>query len=184
MTKPLFNETGLIGTGTPLAKHARGVVAGTEPPNVELLLTENKHLNARCDELLTELKRLEAALNVASERNRDLAAQVKQMRDDMLKPMVRTSDPSTSMEAEEQNAIWRKEQIQQFVTVFREAGIKGLTDEQAHDIIGLQSHTPRVADLKRAGFLVATGEKRVTKSGSKARVYKLSPLAWQFIERA
>lgn len=94
-------------------------------------------------------------------------------REKLVRPMVRTGDGDTSREAEAGNRLVRREQVQQFVAAFREAGGRGLTDEEAHDAVGLQSHTPRVADMKRAGMLEPTGERRATKSGATAHVYRL-----------
>jgi hypothetical protein len=94
-------------------------------------------------------------------------------REKLVRPMVRTGDGDTSREAEAANRLVRREQVQQFVVVFQDAGDRGLTDEEAHDAVGLQSHTPRVADMKRAGMLEPTGERRATKSGATAHVYRL-----------
>ncbi len=90
------------------------------------------------------------------------------------KRMVRGRDPVTSFDAEATNRVFRKAQIQDFAQAFWTSSVDGLTDEEAHDKVGLVSHTPRIGDMKRAGLLVGTGERRVTKSGSKAKVYKLT----------
>lgn len=141
------------------------------------LEARNAHLQRLCDEMTGRLNALEAAerknlANLAAFQ-RENAALRERARDKTLRPMVRNTDGDTSREAEDGNRAIRREQIQKFVAVFQAAGDAGLTDEQAHDALGLQSHTPRVADMKRAGMLEHTGERRATKSGATARVYRL-----------
>ncbi len=144
------------------AERLEGLVAA----NAQQIETKGEHLS--------RLKALEVENEKLKLKNVDLARQVAEMIDLRSKRMVRGSNPVTSFDAESTNRVFRKAQIQDFARVFSTAGGKGLTDEQAHDDVGLVSHTPRIGDMKRAGLLVGTGERRATKSGSKAKVYKLT----------
>lgn len=136
-----------------------------------------EHLNRVLDAAEADLRRLESMerqnlVNLAAIQRENEALR-ERAREKLARPMVRNTDGDTSREAEEGNRAIRREQIQKFVAVFHAAGDDGLTDEQAHDAVGLQSHTPRVADMKRAGMLEPTGQRRATKSGATARVYRL-----------
>lgn len=145
------------------------------------LLTELEARHEHLDRLLatvsTDLRRLEEkerrnAANLAAFQRENEALR-ERAREKLIRPMVRAADGDTSTDAEAANRLIRREQVQKFVTAFEAAGARGLTDEEAHDVVGLQSHTPRVADMKRAGYLEVTGERRATKSGATARVYRL-----------
>lgn len=147
----------------------------------DTLLAKNAKLRKRCEELTDRCDDLEKRLVEQTRKADELQLQVRQMAEDHTNRNIRRSDPDTSFDAEKANRVYRKEQVQQFVQVFKEAGHGGLTDEQAHDAVGLKSHTPRVADMKRVGLLVATGERRQTKSGRGAKVYRLSQFAWEIM---
>lgn len=136
--------------------------------NNRQLETKGAHLS-RLETLAVENEKLK-------EKCADLERQVADMIDLRSKRMVRRGDPVTSFNAEAANKVFRKAQIQDFALAFWVSPVEGLTDEEAHDKVGLVSHTPRIGDMKRAGLLVSTGERRATKSGSKAKVYKLTEM--------
>lgn len=157
-----------------------------KPDPVAIVQRQNDALTKRCEELETKCRRLERENLEAQEHLRRMGDEVKRMREDMLnesleRGKVRASDPVTSFSAEEANRVIRKKQANDFIAAFRDAGDRGLTDEEAHDAVGLLSHTPRVADLKRAKFIQATGTTRPTKSGSRAKVYRLTAPARSYL---
>lgn len=86
--------------------------------------------------------------------------------------LFRNSDPSTSEKA----ARLLKPGTQQMILlgVFAQFP-SGLTAEEAAEKGGVYQGWKRVSDLLNAGFIVPTGETRMSKAGREQRVLKITP---------
>lgn len=62
------------------------------------------------------------------------------------------------------------------LTLFRLAGAKGMTDEELQEALDVPSNTarPRRWEAVKAGLVCDSGERRNTRSGRKAIVWRLS----------
>lgn len=80
--------------------------------------------------------------------------------------LARTSDPITSQDAA---STEKSAQESAFLKLFRERG--ALSDSEAHEILGLVSHTPRIKSLVERGLLKYAGYKKATASGGMSRVF-------------
>ena len=76
---------------------------------------------------------------------------------------ARSSDPQTSKAAA--RSVDPRGQLGILSRAYAAAGARGLTDEEAALTTGLASAWKRCSDLRRLGFIVATGETRTGSSG-------------------
>jgi len=81
---------------------------------------------------------------------------------------ARASDPATSHAAAQ--SLDTSTIIAQLSRAYRDAGGRGLTDEEAGDIVGFLSAWKRCSDLRRLGLIVANGQTRDGSSGRAQRV--------------
>lgn len=81
---------------------------------------------------------------------------------------ARASDPATSHAAAQ--SLDTSTIIAQLSRAYRDAGGRGLTDEEAGDIVGAVSAWKRCSDLRRLGRIVATDRTREGSSGRAQRV--------------
>lgn len=76
---------------------------------------------------------------------------------------ARQSDPQTSKAAA--RSLDPRGQLGILSRAYEAAGPRGMTDEEAALTTGLASAWKRCSDLRRLGFIVATGETRTGSSG-------------------
>ncbi|MCX6934124.1 MAG: hypothetical protein NTZ29_15815 [Verrucomicrobia bacterium] len=81
---------------------------------------------------------------------------------------ARASDPATSRAAA--RSLDTRTILGQLCAAYADAGAVGLTDEEAGARIGKPGAWKRCSDLRRLGYIVATGETRTGSSGRKAIV--------------
>jgi hypothetical protein len=76
---------------------------------------------------------------------------------------ARRTDPSTSHAAA--RSLDARGQLGILSRAYAAAGVRGLTDEEAAIATGIESAWKRCSDLRRLGFIVATGGTRRGSSG-------------------
>lgn len=76
---------------------------------------------------------------------------------------ARNTDPTTSKASA--RSLETREHLKRLSATYQKAGHYGLTDEQACELAGIAHGWKRCSDLRRLGFIVATGETRTGKSG-------------------
>jgi hypothetical protein len=77
--------------------------------------------------------------------------------------LARTSDPITSRKAG--LSVDPRGQLSALSRAYEAAGSRGMTDEEAAIATGIVAAWKRCSDLRRLGFIVATGETRRGSSG-------------------
>lgn len=93
-------------------------------------------------------------------------------------PKSRTTDPNTSKTANYHNAGRRGSQKRRILEAVVEAGVRGLTADEAAKVtrLPLNSVSTRFSELVRGGFVVySQGGERRTERGEKATVYIPTP---------
>jgi len=81
---------------------------------------------------------------------------------------ARTTDPRTSRAAAA--SLDARSHLATLSRAYREAGERGLTDEEAATATGLASAWKRCSDLRRLGLIVTNGQTRDGSSGRAQRV--------------
>ena len=76
---------------------------------------------------------------------------------------ARTTDPRTSRAAAQ--SLDARSHLATLSRAYRDAGERGLTDEEAAITTGLASAWKRCSDLRRLGYIVATGGTRTGRTG-------------------
>jgi hypothetical protein len=76
---------------------------------------------------------------------------------------ARASDPATSRAAA--RSLDTRTILGQLCAAYADAGAVGLTDEEAGTRVGKAGAWKRCSDLRRLGYIVATGETRTGSSG-------------------
>lgn len=77
--------------------------------------------------------------------------------------LARTSDPITSRKAG--LSVDPRGQLAALSRAYEAAGVRGMTDEEAATATGIAAAWKRCSDLRRLGYIVATGETRRGSSG-------------------
>lgn len=77
--------------------------------------------------------------------------------------LARSSDPATSRKAAA--SLDTRNHLGILSRAYRDAGQRGMTDEEAAITTGLASAWKRCSDLRRLGYIVATGGTRTGRSG-------------------
>jgi hypothetical protein len=88
---------------------------------------------------------------------------------------ARRSDPDTSVAAARAHPTLRNSQRLALLRAFALVG-RGLTDEEAGEIAGIRrvADTRRCSELRGAGLIADTGERRPTSTGSMAMVCRIT----------
>lgn len=89
--------------------------------------------------------------------------------------LARRSDPRTSHAAA--RSLESCERMNALLAIYREAGVRGLTAEEAGDSTQFDGAWKRVSDLQRLGMIVDSGATRVARSGRAQRVLVIAGLA-------
>ena len=89
-------------------------------------------------------------------------------------PLFRATDPDTSANGARHITPKRGSQAMRILAVYAEHPIYGLTDEAAAAWAGITHGWKRCADLRRLGFIQATGETRATVAGVQAMVCRIT----------
>lgn len=76
---------------------------------------------------------------------------------------ARANDPHTSRAAA--RSLDTRTILAQLALAYRDAGAAGLTDEEAGERVGKPGAWKRCSDLRRLGYIVATGGTRTGKTG-------------------
>jgi len=94
-------------------------------------------------------------------------------------PTASSRNPETSHDAAESMKASAPNVRQRIMSVIRECGLHGATDDEIEQITGLRHQTASAArrSLSKAGHVVDSGEKRNTSSGRKAIVWIANPYA-------
>jgi hypothetical protein len=98
--------------------------------------------------------------------------------------MARSSDPDTSRDAAQQVRYRAGSQVMRLLDAFARAGRMGLTDEQAADVTGLSANRAacwwrRCSDLRDAGYIVDTGERRMGMAGAPRMVCAITDTGYR-----
>jgi len=88
---------------------------------------------------------------------------------------ARTSDPETSHRAAKSVKFRASSQQARLLVAYDCASLRGLTDQEAGEMTGLINqpgcgYWKRCSDLRRAGYIVPTGETRTSSAGEQQRV--------------
>jgi hypothetical protein len=88
-------------------------------------------------------------------------------------PPARHDAPATSHAAARAIAPRAPSQRDQVLYAIRQAGARGLTDDEGESALGIrpQSYTPRRGELAREGLIVDSGRRRRTSGGREAIVW-------------
>lgn len=90
-------------------------------------------------------------------------------------PLFRNTDPEGSVNGAKHVKPRRTSQAMRLLAVYAEHHIYGLTDETAAHFAGIQHGWKRCSDLRRLGYIAATGEQACTLSGVMAMVCRITP---------
>ena len=94
-------------------------------------------------------------------------------------PPVRHDAPETSRIAAAKVTSHTGTQRARVLAMLRERGTSGATDQEIQEALGLptNSETPRRGELVKAGLVVASGRRRMTRSNCPATVWVLPEFA-------
>lgn len=95
-------------------------------------------------------------------------------------PLFRITDPDTSREGAKQVNPRRGSQQHTLLLAYAHSAQEGLTDEQAGDVTGLARkpkccYWKRCSELRHAGLIQDTGERRDSSAGSPQMVCAITP---------
>lgn len=90
--------------------------------------------------------------------------------------IARTADPATSKAGARDVIVRAGSQKARLLRAYKEAGMHGLTDEQAGERAGMTSvgYWKRCSELRAGGYIAPTGEERIGSSGSAQAVHRLT----------
>ncbi len=86
--------------------------------------------------------------------------------------LARSSDPQTSKDAAGMNARARDTHRHQLLMAYWSN--YAMTDEEAGEFTGVHQAWKRCSELRKMGYIEATGKTKITKSGGRARVCRIT----------
>lgn len=90
-------------------------------------------------------------------------------------PLFRNTDPQGSVNGAKHVKPRRASQAMRLLAVYKDHHVYGLTDEMAAQLAQLPHGWKRCSDLRRLGYIAATGEQVPTSSGVLAMVCRITP---------
>lgn len=89
-------------------------------------------------------------------------------------PLFRNTDPEGSVNGAKHIKPRRGSQAMRLLAIYKEHPVYGLTDETAAQLANLPHGWKRCSDLRRLGYIAATGEHMPTSSGVMAMVCRIT----------